>query len=352
MAAQIAAFGGLIYPLLRGFVAPHLFGFEVSTKAVVMSLVGGVGTLLGPLVGSVIITFLESFVGSYTERHLLVLGVIFIVFVMFLPDGLCGLARRLLASRRKAEHMIKVTDLSKAFGGLRAVDHLSFEAQPHRITSIIGPNGAGKSTAFNLIAGTLRPDAGKVELDGRDITGERALRPGRARRGAVVPDHQSVLRSERLRERAARLPEPGAAQPLSRPAGSAVRAAGRAPRSCSRNSAFGTTQTSWSAISRTATSAGSRSRSAWRSQPKLLMLDEPTQGMSPSETAEIDALIKSLAGRVTVLLIEHDIELVMSLSDHVVVMHQGQKLFEGAPEAVRASTLVREAYLGVDHAAA
>jgi branched-chain amino acid transport system permease protein len=102
MAAQVAAFGGLIYPLLRGFVAPHLFGFEVSTKAVVMSLVGGVGTLLGPLAGSVIVTFLESLVGSYTERHLLVLGVIFIVFVMFLPDGLIGLARRLTAARGKA----------------------------------------------------------------------------------------------------------------------------------------------------------------------------------------------------------------------------------------------------------
>lgn len=102
MAAQIAAFGGLIYPMLRGFVAPHLFGFEVSTKAVVMSLVGGVGTLIGPLMGSVIITFLESMVGSYTERHLIVLGVIFIVFVMFLPDGLCGLLRRTLGPRRKA----------------------------------------------------------------------------------------------------------------------------------------------------------------------------------------------------------------------------------------------------------
>jgi branched-chain amino acid transport system permease protein len=102
MAAQVAAVGGLIYPLLRGFVAPHLFGFEVSTKAVVMSLIGGVGTLLGPLAGSVIVTFLESAVGSYTERHLLVLGVIFIVFVMFLPDGLIGLARRLSAPRGKA----------------------------------------------------------------------------------------------------------------------------------------------------------------------------------------------------------------------------------------------------------
>ena len=117
MAAQIAAFGGLIYPLLRGFVAPHLFGFEVSTKAVVMSLVGGVGTLLGPLLGSVIITFMELLVGSYTERHLFVLGIIFIVFVMFLPDGLCGLAQR-LADAAKGRPMIKVTNLNKAFGGL------------------------------------------------------------------------------------------------------------------------------------------------------------------------------------------------------------------------------------------
>jgi branched-chain amino acid transport system permease protein len=99
LAAQIAAFGGLIYPLLRGFVAPHLFGFEISTKAVVVALVGGIGTLLGPLVGSVIITFLESVVGSYTERHLFVLGAIFVVFVMFLPDGLLGLARRLTRRR-------------------------------------------------------------------------------------------------------------------------------------------------------------------------------------------------------------------------------------------------------------
>ena len=83
-----------------------------------------------------------------------------------------------------------------------------------------------------------------------------------------------------------------------------------------------------------------------------LMLDEPTQGMSPAETAEVDALIKSLAGGVTVLLIEHDIELVMSISDHVIVMHQGGKLFEGPPDAVRASAAVREAYLGADHAVA
>jgi branched-chain amino acid transport system permease protein len=101
LAAQVAAFGGLIYPLLRGFVAPNLFGFEVSTKAVVVSLVGGIGSLIGPLVGSVIITFLESVVGTYTERHLFVLGLIFVVFVMFLPDGVVGLMRRLWDKRRR-----------------------------------------------------------------------------------------------------------------------------------------------------------------------------------------------------------------------------------------------------------
>jgi branched-chain amino acid transport system permease protein len=102
MAAQVAAFGGLVYPLLRGFVAPQLLGFEVSTKAVVVSLVGGIGTLIGPLVGSVIISFLESAVGSYTERHLFVLGLIFVVFVMFLPNGVIGLMHRLSEKRARA----------------------------------------------------------------------------------------------------------------------------------------------------------------------------------------------------------------------------------------------------------
>jgi branched-chain amino acid transport system permease protein len=102
LAAEVAAFGGLMYPLLRGFVAPHLFGFEVSTKAVVMALVGGIGTLIGPLIGGGAITFLESVLGSYTERHLIVLGAIFVVFVLFLPDGLMGLMRRVAKRRGSA----------------------------------------------------------------------------------------------------------------------------------------------------------------------------------------------------------------------------------------------------------
>ena len=93
LAAEVAAAGGLFYPLLRGFVGPDLFGFEISTQSVVMALVGGVGTLIGPLVGGVVITFLQSVLGSYTERHLFVLGIIFILFVRFLPGGLFSLLR-------------------------------------------------------------------------------------------------------------------------------------------------------------------------------------------------------------------------------------------------------------------
>jgi branched-chain amino acid transport system ATP-binding protein len=251
--------------------------------------------------------------------------------------------------------MIKVTNLNKAFGALRAVNELSFEAAPRRITSIIGPNGAGKSTAFNLIAGTLRPDAGLVELDGQDVTGEpsyKLARLGVARSfqitnlffGLSVLENirlacQSRERRTRYLARLDRLPEP------------AVRAAELLEE-------FGLGERADELVGNL--SHGDQRRVeiavAMALAPKLLMLDEPTQGMSSAETAEVDALIKSLAGRVTVLLIEHDIDLVLSISDHVIVMHQGRKLFEGTPGEVRASPAVREAYLGADlgaeHAAA
>jgi branched-chain amino acid transport system ATP-binding protein len=247
--------------------------------------------------------------------------------------------------------IIKVRNLSKAFGALRAVDNLTFEAARHRITSIIGPNGAGKSSAFNLIAGTLRPDSGTVELDGRDTTGSAPYalaRLGVARSFQITnlffglsvlenvrlacqslePRRRYLVRLNRLSEPLRRAQDLLAELDLADHAGELV-----------GNLSHGDQRRVEIAL-------------CMALAPKLLMLDEPTQGMSPAETAEVDALIKRLAGRVTVLLIEHDIELVMSLSDHVVVMHQGQKLFEGTPQQVRASPLVREAYLGVDHAAA
>ena len=247
--------------------------------------------------------------------------------------------------------MIRVNALQKAFGALRAVNDLSFEAAPNRITSIIGPNGAGKSTAFNLISGTLAPDSGTVEIDGRDITGQRpdaVARIGVARSFQITNLFMGLSALENVRLACQAREQRGRylvrLDRLSRPAQRAreiLEEFGLEDRADElvRNLSHGDQRRIEIAV-------------CMGLDPKLLMLDEPTQGMSPAETSEFDGLIKSLAGRVTVLLIEHDIDLVMSLSDHVVVMHQGAKLFEGAPDAVRASPLVREAYLGVDHAAA
>jgi branched-chain amino acid transport system ATP-binding protein len=247
--------------------------------------------------------------------------------------------------------MIKVTRLQKAFGGLRAVDGLSFEAEPNCITSIIGPNGAGKSTAFNLIAGTLRPDAGSVELEGRDITG---YAPYVLAKLGVARSFQitnlffglSVLENVRL---ACQSLEPHSRylvrlDRLSQPRRHAYELLAE----------FGLRDQADELVGNLSHGDQRRVEIAicMALRPKVLMLDEPTQGMSPAETVEIDRLIKSLAGRVTVLLIEHDIELVMNLSDHVIVMHQGQKLFAGTPGEVRVSQEVRQAYLGSDHAAA
>jgi branched-chain amino acid transport system ATP-binding protein len=247
--------------------------------------------------------------------------------------------------------MIRVSSLSKAFGALRAVSNLSFEALPYLVTSIIGPNGAGKSTAFNLISGTLRPDSGRVELEGRDITGQA---PYTLARLGVARSFQitnlffglSVLDNVRLACQSL--------EPRSRYLTRIDRMSTPMRRAIEILEEFGLDESADELVGNLSHGDQRRVEIAvcMALAPRVLMLDEPTQGMSPAETAEIDALIKGLAGRVTVLLIEHDIELVMNISDHVVVMHQGRKLFEGPPREVRASPVVREAYLGVDHAAA
>jgi branched-chain amino acid transport system ATP-binding protein len=247
--------------------------------------------------------------------------------------------------------MIKVTALSKAFGGLRAVSNFSFAAEPGRITSIIGPNGAGKSTAFNLISGTLRPDSGTVELEGRDITGVAPYalsRIGVARSFQITNLFFGLTAFENVRLACQALERRGSY--LTR----LTRCAGPRTRAHAILQEFGLQERGDELVRNLAHGDQRRVEIAvcMALEPRVLMLDEPTQGMSPAETAEFDALIKSLAGRVTILLIEHDVDLVMSLSDHVIVMHQGEKLFEGTPDAVRSSPHVREAYLGVDHAAA
>lgn len=241
--------------------------------------------------------------------------------------------------------VLSVKDLGISFGGLKAVDGVSFEASPNAITTVIGPNGAGKTTLFNLISGALKPKSGRVEIEGQDVTGASpsALQAaGLARSFQISNLFFEMTVRENLRLAAQRL------EPISRaflPLARTGRAARKVEELVDR---FGFGE-------KLHEQAGALSHGEQRrleiavclaSEPRVLMLDEPTQGMSHTDTEDTAELIRGLTKDVSILLIEHDIGLVMALSDHVVVMHQGQKLSEGKPADVRADPAVQAAYFG------
>jgi branched-chain amino acid transport system ATP-binding protein len=246
--------------------------------------------------------------------------------------------------------ILEVRDLSVKFGALRAVNEVSFAVQPGVITSVIGPNGAGKSTLFNLVSGAVRPLSGTVLLDGRDVTGERPeqlVRRGLSRSFQITNVFPELTVRENLRL-AAQVLEPRARAFL--PPASSVRAQERVEELLH----------SFRLGEREAELAGFLSHGEQRRleiavaaacRPRLLLLDEPTQGMSHGDTQDTAALIREIGKEITILLIEHDIDLVMELSQHVMVMHQGKKLAEGSPAAVRGDPAVEAAYFGKRHAA-
>jgi branched-chain amino acid transport system ATP-binding protein len=240
---------------------------------------------------------------------------------------------------------LEVIDLGVAFGGIRAVDGVSFAAEQNAITTIIGPNGAGKSTLFNLISGLIRPNAGRVVLGGVDRTGSPPhlmQRAGLGRSFQITNLFFELTVFENLRLAAQRL------EPTRRfllPAGKSDRALARVGDLIDR---FGL-QAKIGELAG-ALSHGEQRRLeiavALAAKPSILLLDEPTQGMSHADTAEIAQLIRDLSRDVTILLIEHDIGVVMNISSHIVVMHQGRKLAEGVPSVVRADPAVKAAYFG------
>lgn len=241
--------------------------------------------------------------------------------------------------------MLETHGLTKTFGALAAVDQIDLEVPRGQLTSIIGPNGAGKSTLFNLISGQLQPDQGEIRFEGEPITGRppyELLKKGIARSFQITNLFGGLTVAENLRLAAqAKTPRRWFLTSLDRlekPLKIAAELLDRFELAHlaaeeARHLSHGDQRRLEIAV-------------CMASRPKLLMLDEPTQGMAREETKKTDELIRKLVGAVTVLLIEHDIELVMSISDKVVVMHQGRKIAEGAPETVRRNPEVQDAYLG------
>jgi branched-chain amino acid transport system ATP-binding protein len=241
--------------------------------------------------------------------------------------------------------ILAVRDLTVRFGPLTAVNAVSFDARQGQITSVIGPNGAGKSTLFNLISGAIRPSGGSVRFDGQDVTGKgphRLMKAGLARSFQITNLFFELSVFENLRL-AAQVLEPASRALL--PIRRSTVALQRAEELIAQ---FGLAAKAHELAG--VLSHGEQRRLeiavALACRPKMLLLDEPTQGMSHADTEETGEMIKSLAGELSILLVEHDVGLVMNLSDHVVVMTQGAKLAEGLPAAVRANPAVQAAYFG------
>ncbi len=242
--------------------------------------------------------------------------------------------------------ILEVRGLTVRFGQLLAVNNVSFAAQRCHVTSVIGPNGAGKSSLFNLISGAIRPSAGQVIFEGKDVTGlrpDQMLTAGLARSFQITNLFFELPVHENLRL-AAQFVEGG--RGMFRGIQASRAALTRVDELVDRFE-FGAKSDELAG----ALSHGEQRRLeiavALASRPRMLLLDEPTQGMSLADTHDTERLIRSLADDgLSILIVEHDVELVMNLSDHVVVMHQGARLAEGPPQQVRADPAVQAAYFG------
>ena len=244
-----------------------------------------------------------------------------------------------------ASPIVRTERLTRNFGSLMAVAQVDFEVERGELRSIIGPNGAGKTTFFRLISGEMAPSAGRIWFDGREITGlpqHRVSRLGVAKSYQItnIFPHLSVLENVRVAAQTYRLSfdfwgRAVALDGVRDKAGAILEQVGL-----------------WDkrALMAAHLSHGEQRHLelgiALATDPTLLLLDEPTAGMSPEETDETIHLIRRIAEGRTVILIEHKMKVVMNISDRITVLHQGQVLAEGSPTEIRANLRVQQTYLG------
>ena len=252
--------------------------------------------------------------------------------------------------------LLEVSSLSRSFGGLRAVDGVSFAAEADRVTAVIGPNGAGKTSLFNLIAGSLAPDSGRVFFDGFDITGQK---PHRVARRGVARTFQTIKLSRRMtalenvmigrhvRSRAGFVSGMLAA-PWTWAEERSIREEAMKAIELLGISEYRDAQTGSLPFGIQRSVELARAIAA---EPKLILLDEPASGLNIRETCVLCELIALIRSRgITILVVEHDMSLVMDVSDQIVVLNFGRKIAQGTPREIQANREVIDIYLGEEDA--
>jgi branched-chain amino acid transport system ATP-binding protein len=250
------------------------------------------------------------------------------------------------ANRRGAASpaILRTELLSVRFGGLSALSEVNFEVAPDEVRAVIGPNGAGKSTFFNCLTGVLRPTGGRIIFDGDDITGlpsNKISQKGIARSYQItnILPNATILENVRIAAQSRRhawnmLSHHSAFADLNQKAETALQSVGLLDKAheLAANLSHGEQRNLEIGI-------------ALATEPKLLCLDEPTAGMSAAETHQTKELVRRIANDLTILIVEHDMEVVMELADRITVLHYGQILAEGTPAEIQENPKVLEVYL-------
>jgi len=377
IAALFAGLAGGLLGVLQSFMPPDAFSLDTSGQLVVQTVIGGVGTLIGPTIGAALWLWLRDnlqLIPQVGALWKLVLGLVFVVLVIVLRRGICGeireiwrrrqhaaapppapmlaplempLAAPLVRARRDAP-ALETRDLAKHYGGLRAVDGMSFAIRSGSIHAVIGPNGAGKSTLFKMLLDEVHPTEGEVLLHGNRITGlgaTRAAQLGIGKSNQLNHLFLDLTVRENLRIAAlARRRGPFRLDVLRR--ADSITDVERQIDGVLATMDLGDRANVPSHILAYGEKRRLEIGMALATGPHVLLLDEPLAGMSPAERASTRGLIRNIGRDRTLVIVEHDMDAVFELAERITVLYEGTLLAEGTPDDIQRNQAVQDAYLG------
>lgn len=380
LSGAVAASAGALSVHITGFVEPGLFDFNLLVDALAATVLGGMTSVVGPILGGVVIFGLPEFLHSLAEYRTLVNGLLIVTVVAFAPDGLVSLGRRTrrLRTRRPrstpaepvaivaqsrtpspgpgdGEPLLTARGLARHFGGIRALDGIDLEVRTGEIFGVIGPNGSGKTTLLNVISGVYRPSAGELLIGDVSAT-RRSGYPARMAGFGISRTFQAVRLLEghtvlenvvagayRARSREGLIASV-MALPSFRRSRNATRAEARALLDELEMGDLAEDEADALPYGQQRKIEIAR---ALISKPRLLLLDEPTAGMSPTERDEVFGLVQTVRSRgVTVVVIEHDVRAMTANCDRLAVLNFGKVLIVDTPQRAVESEAVIDAYIG------